>query len=294
MTSYVAALADGRARLAAAGIDTAAIDCRLLLRAATGAADADLIARGERMVRDDRLAAFRRLIARRVRREPVARILGEKAFYGLDFNITRDVLVPRPDSELLVDIALDRAGSRDATPRICDVGTGSGALLIAILYRLPKARGVGADISPPALAVAQANSVRIGVDARACFVCGDFSAPGFEAELRSAVGGPPFDVVVANPPYVRSGDIERLDPEVARHEPRLALDGGRDGLDAYRHLVPKLAGLSKKGGLAVLETGAGQCRAVAAMLAARGFGDIRIGRDLAGIERCVSALVPAS
>ncbi len=289
MTTYAAALADGRVRLRAACIETAALDSRLLLKAATGASDADLIARGDDVVSCDRLARYRNLLDRRLRREPLAQIVGEKEFYGLAFKVSGDVLSPRPESELLVEKAVGLLSRMPGGGHVCDIGTGSGALLVAILRNVDTATGVGVDVSPAALCLARTNAGRLGVGARADFIRGDFMTGAFDDALGSGGGRPAYDVIVSNPPYISTAEIERLDPEVARYEPRLALDGGRDGLDAYRSLVPQLRRLLKAEGAVVLEIGAGQCEAVSAILAENGFRRVAVGADLGGTARCLTA-----
>ncbi len=289
MTTYQGALADGRQRLAAADIASAALDSRILLKAATGVSDTDLIARGDSLVPEAPAAHYRTLLDRRVKREPVAQIIGEREFYGLILSVTGAVLSPRPESELLVDRAVAALTGRAGSTSLCDLGTGSGALLVAILDRMPSAQGLGVDISADALAVARANAKRAGVAGRAVFAGCDFCAGPLDLGALAVPYCGPFDCIVANPPYVRTSDLDRLEPEVALFEPRLALDGGVDGLDAYRRVMPHLGTIAKSDGVVVLEIGVGQDSAVADLLADWGFGDVETYPDLAGIARCVTA-----
>jgi release factor glutamine methyltransferase len=280
VTSYGAALATARAALKAAGNVSAALDARLLMADAAGLDMATLIARA-----DDRLpvlaeAAFAAHLRRRLDGEPVARIVGEKEFWGLAFQVNAATLVPRPETETLVEAVIAEARRR-FPPRItiCDLGTGSGAILIALLTELPEARGIGTDLSENALGAARQNADRLGVAGRIRFQQADFAA------------GPdgPFDVVVSNPPYVPSAAIAALDREVRDHDPRLALDGGPDGLAAYRTILARADRLLADGGLLAFEVGHDQGDAVAALCAAAGFAGVAVHKDLAGIGRVVAA-----
>ncbi len=213
---------------------------------------------------------------RRIAGEPVARIIGHREFYGLDFKLAPATLVPRPDTETLVDEAIaviDRTRGRDAPVRIVDLGTGSGAILLALLSELPNARGVGVDLSEEAAATARDNARRLGLAERALFVVGDWA---------EAIGT--ADVVVANPPYIETDVIATLDAEVREHDPLLALDGGDDGLDAIRASVAGLSRILAADGRALIEIGAGQGEAVRGIAGRAGF-SLRLERDLAGIER---------
>jgi release factor glutamine methyltransferase len=271
------------ARFETAGIDSAALDARMLTGAAVGLDLTDLIAQGRREItRQDasRLDVFAR---RRLAGEPVARIIGTKEFWGLPFKLSADTLVPRPDTETVVEAALDilRAESRATAPlRVADLGTGSGAILLALLHELPNATGIGTDLSAAALDTAKDNARRLGLAPRADFAIDDY------AEGLSG----PFDLIVSNPPYVRTADILSLAPEVRDHDPHLALDGGRDGLEAYRRIAPQAAGLLAPGGLLVLEIGQGQEIGVVRLIATAGLtvsGPTRA--DLGGIGRAVTA-----
>lgn len=277
MTTTAQALGTGAGRLRAAGVDAPRRDARLLLARATGVAAPALLDPCA-TVADEHLAAYTRDLRRRENREPVSRIFGEREFWGLRFRLSEQVLDPRPDSETVVEAALAACG--DPPPRrIVDFGTGSGCLLVALLHEFPAAWGVGVDASPGAAAVARANAEANGVAARAAFVAADWGAP---------LTGP-FDLIVANPPYVASAAIDGLAPEVAVFDPRKALDGGADGLDAIRGLAPYLARLAAPGAHVMVEVGEGHAAAVSAVLAAAGLGPGEAVRDLGGHLRVVTA-----
>jgi release factor glutamine methyltransferase len=270
-------LKDGAARLAAAGIDGAMREARLLLQAAAEIPVATQIAFPERSIPADAMARFEALLQRRARREPMAHILGRREFWSLAFKVTADTLDPRPDSETLVQAVLDQVSDRSAALRLIDFGTGTGCLLLALLHELPKASGVGVDTSEAALAVATENAQALGMTERVLFRRGDWDE-GIE---------PGFDVLLSNPPYIPSQDIDGLQPEVASFEPRLALDGGVDGLDAYRRLAPAAARLLLPGGLAAFEIGIGQGDSVRRIMVLAGLRHIATARDLAAVERCL-------
>lgn len=283
-------IAQARRALAAAlrdaGIETPEVDARILIGHALGLDHAALTARG-----DTRLdvAAIRQIdgfAARRLAREPVARILGCQEFWSLPLAVTPAVLVPRPDTETVVELALEQlSGARRVERlRILDIGTGSGALLLALLTELPNATGTGTDISGAALAVARDNATTLALASRATFIVTRFA---------DGLAGP-FDLIVSNPPYIAAADIDGLAPEVRCFDPRLALDGGADGLDAYRAIVADAARLLAPGGRLVLELGIGQAEPVAALFAAAGLiATAPPRRDLAGIARAIVA-APAS
>lgn len=282
MTDLGAALRCGAARLAAAGKESPELDARLLLAEAAGIDPQAPILHPARPLADEAGTRFEALLARRIAGEPVARILGRQEFWSLELEVGPATLVPRPETETVVEAALAMlpaaAGER---PRIADLGTGTGAILLALLSELPAAFGVGTDLAPGALAVARRNAQRLGLAGRAAFVACDFG---------SALGAT-FDLVVSNPPYVTTATIAALDAEVRDHGPRLALDGGTDGLSAYRALARDLPRLLGPGGIAVLELGAGQEDAVAALLAEAGLGPhVPARRDLAGIARALVAV----
>ena len=242
------------------------------------------MARGTDEVPTAIVTAVRSLTARRVRREPMAYILGEREFWGLPFKVTPAVLVPRPDSETVIETVLALMPDRDRAWRILDLGLGSGCLLLTLLREYPRARGIGLETSPEALTVAQENAQRLGVADRARLVAGDWREPGWE---RSLAG--PFDLIVANPPYVESATIGRLMPEVSAFEPRLALDGGADGLDAYRAIAATAPKLTTSGGHVVVEIGEGQVPEITRILASAGLTPMVPWRDLGGIDRVIAA-----
>lgn len=279
--SLAAAYRDTVADLRAAGVPGPELDARLLVCAACGLSHETFVARPDRSVSEAEQARLAALVARRRRREPVSRILGSREFWGRDFHLGPETLDPRPDSETLVAAALEilRTEGRLGAPlHVLDLGTGTGCLLLSLLAELPRAHGVGVDVSASALVVARGNSSRLGLAPRARFVRGAWTA---------GLGGA-FDVIVANPPYIPSEDIDRLAPEVARHEPRLALDGGADGLDAYRAIAPDLTRTLSEGGLALFEVGAGQAQAVARLFGTQGLAvEAEARKDLAGVPRCL-------
>lgn len=270
--------------LESAGIEGAARDARLLLLEALAVSAADLLRQPERRLSDREALKLAAFAQRRIAREPVSRILGTRGFYGRTFRITPATLDPRPCTETIVDAALevvDAEGWRTKPIRILDVGTGSGALLVTLLAELPLATGVGTDISDAALAVARENAERLGVAPRAAFL-NRRTLDGIEGTFR---------LLVSNPPYIPSGDIAGLDPEVRSFDPVTALDGGQDGLDLYRALA---AGLLRcvPAGWALVEVGAGQAGAVAAMLRRAGGegADLpsKTWKDLGQHVRCVA------
>jgi release factor glutamine methyltransferase len=276
VTTLVSLWTDVRRRLEAAGVELPVFDARLLLEAGAGVSRMDILTDPRRELSAEQVAAVNALAQRREAREPVSHILGRKQFWTLDFAVNADVLIPRPETEHVVQAALERLPV-DQPARVLDLGVGSGAILLAILSERPLAVGVGVDVSDAALATAAANGERAGLNARITWRCAEWDA-GLE-------GG--FDVVVSNPPYIPSADIAGLQPEVARYEPRAALDGGADGLDAYRAIVPRLPHLLRPGGAFVLEVGLGQAERVAAMAREAGLQAVDIRLDLAGIQRIV-------
>ncbi|MGE4528997.1 MAG: peptide chain release factor N(5)-glutamine methyltransferase [Rhodospirillaceae bacterium] len=270
-------------RLRAAGVEGPRRDARLLAGVALGLSTAEMVAHPERVLSAAEVAAVEAAVARRERREPVSRILGEREFRGLRFALTAETLDPRPDSEVVVEAAL-RLLEGVAAPRVLDLGTGTGCLLLAVLAERADAVGVGLDAAPGAVAAAAANAAALGLADRARFLRGDWREPGWQAAL-----GGPFDLVVANPPYIPDAEIAVLEPEVREFEPHLALAGGADGLAPYRILAPALAGLLTPRGGAVFEVGIGQAEAVAAMLAAAGMAEVAAFADLGGVARAVAA-----
>jgi release factor glutamine methyltransferase len=271
------ALSQAAARLGAAGIERPQAEARILLEAATGRGRGQIIAFPEYALGAAQQDLFDGFVARRSGREPISRILGNREFWSLRFAVGPATLDPRPDSETLVAAVLARIPERSAALAFLDLGTGTGCLLLALLSELPQARGLGIDSSGDAVATAQSNAKHLGLEARTEFRLGDW-ARDISAQ---------FDVIVSNPPYIESTSIDGLAPEVSQYDPRAALDGGLDGLDAYRALVPQAARSLKPGGLLALEIGAGQGEAVRALAIEAGLSDLGSAQDLAGIERCL-------
>lgn len=271
----------------ASGIDSGMTDARLLLGAALRLTRAQLLAQSDRFLEPREIAAVSALAARRIKREPVSRILGRKEFWSLTLDVTPDVLVPRPDTETLVEAALDhvvRGGLRMENLSILDIGAGSGALVLALLHELPNARGVATDVSAAALNVARGNAERLELASRCSFVV---------CNMADGVQGS-FDLIVSNPPYIARGAIAALDPEVRDYDPRLALDGGADGLDAYRAIAAGGPALLARGGRLIVELGLGQAAPVSALFEAAGMTVLSVRPDLAGIPRAlVAAFRPA-
>jgi release factor glutamine methyltransferase len=267
-----------QARLKAARIDSPSIDARLLLEAAAGVTRTDILTDPYRTLTPEQAAAFDGYVERRLRREPVSRILGRKGFWKIFLNVTPDVLSPRPDTETLLDVIL-LAFPPERAFEMIDMGTGSGAILLATLSERWGAKGVGTDVSTEALAVARENAANLDLDGRCTFIRTDWAA-GF--------GDASFDLVVSNPPYIPSADIAGLDPEVRDHDPHLALDGGEDGLKAYRDLAPEIARILKPGGVFAVEIGWDQGPAVKALFDAAGFADVKVVKDLGDRDRVVT------
>lgn len=267
-----------QARLKEGRIDSPAIDARLLLEAAAGASRMDILTDPYRIVPDAQRIAYEAMIDRRLRREPVSRIIGRKGFWKIMLNVTPDVLSPRPDTETIMDVAM-LAFARDQAFTVADLGTGSGAILLALLTERPAATGVGTDISTEALAVARENAANLDLNTRAAFLRTEWAA-GF------ADAG--FDLVVSNPPYIPTDHIPALDPEVRDHDPHLALDGGPDGLQAYRDLVPEIARVMKPGGVFAVEIGWDQGPQVKALFDEAGFTDVKVIKDLGERDRVVT------
>ncbi|MBH61911.1 MAG: protein-(glutamine-N5) methyltransferase, release factor-specific [Alphaproteobacteria bacterium] len=278
------AIQDAAQILGDAGIETARLDARCLLGQVLSMPPISLAGRRDEVLSTEALRRFGKLVAQRSARTPVSRILGEREFWSMPFTISGSVLDPRADSECLIEALLSRINDRAAALRILDLGTGSGCLLAALLCELPMSTGLGVDIVPDALIVARSNLIRNGLAQRAQFLCGDWA---------QALCGETFDVVLVNPPYIRASDAGTLAPEVIDHDPHVALFGGSDGLAAYRKILPDLSRLMRLGGIVAVEIGLGQQVAVSTMLKAAGFPDVECRRDLAGVERCLSARLEA-
>lgn len=271
------------ARLRTAGIDEAELDARTLLGAALDLDLTGLVAQATRTLTALEAAGVAQYATRRIAGEPVARILGVREFWGLPFQLSRATLVPRPDTETVVELALEIVRERAAPMppmRIVDIGVGSGAILLALLHEIPGAFGVGTDLNLDALRTAKRNATSLGLAGRAAFVACSY--------LDACNGS--FDLIVSNPPYIRSADIATLGREVREHDPHLALDGGSDGLDAYRALIPQAAAHLVPGGALIVEAGQGQANDIATLMGAAALKLERPPKaDLAGIPRAVSA-----
>jgi release factor glutamine methyltransferase len=262
-----------------ANIESAEADARILLRYVTKLDAAALIVRGGEIARHDEPVAYWALIERRLSGEPVARILGEKEFWSLRFALGADTLVPRPETETVVEAALAAIPEKNRVLRVLDLGTGTGAILAALLSEFPHAHGIAVDRSEAALRIARKNLCNLSLDGRVSYLCGDWA---------SALAGT-FDLIVSNPPYIATREMALLSPEVREHDPRLALEAGSDGLDAYRAILPQLCERLAVDGVAVLELGQGQEAGVAALAGATAV--LRVPGpahpDLAGIPRAL-------
>jgi len=269
-------------RFRTSGLDSAELDARILAGAAVGLNLTGLIAAAGRRVTAAEAIHLEELARRRLAGEPVARILGTKEFWGLPLQLSAATLVPRPDTETVVEFALEMlppAPDPDRRLRVADIGTGSGAILLALLHELPDAYGVGTDISVAALRIASHNAADLGLGRRAAFVACDYA---------SALSGT-FDLIVSNPPYIRSAEIADLSIEVRDYDPLRALDGGTDGFDAYRTLIPQAAQLLTQGGVLVVEAGHGQSGDIQGLMVTAGLLREKPPKaDLAGVRRAVA------
>ncbi len=270
---------EGRARLAEAGIDEAALDARLLLEHVCGTDRNTLLAHGDRVVSEEEDHGYRELIEKRAARVPLQHLTGEQEFMGLTFAVNKDVLVPRQDTEVLVEEVMQAL--HDGM-RILDLCTGSGCILLSLLQYSNDCTGVGVDMSAAALAVAEENYERLRAERpemKACFAQGDLFAALEQGER--------FDIIVSNPPYIETGVIDTLMPEVREHEPRMALDGGADGLSFYRKIAQEAGDYLVGGGMLFFEIGYGQADHVREIMAEAGFGEIQVAKDFAGLDRVV-------
>ena len=272
-------LADAAARLAEAGFDDPRRSARRLVAAALGVSVTEVFARPERALSADEQAWISSMLRRMMAREPLSRIVGRREFWGLDFLLSPDTLDPRPDTETVVETVLARLPGRDRPYRFLDLGTGTGCLLLALLSEYPAARGIGVDLAFGAALTARHNAERLGLGSRAHFLVGNW-APALTGR---------FDAIVTNPPYIESAVIPALPPEVREFDPERALDGGADGLAAYRAIAAELPDLLSPDGIFAAEIGFGQSDAVAAILSKRGLRIDGAVPDLAGIPRCVVA-----
>ena len=260
------------------GMDSPRLDAEVLLSHVLGQKRIYLYVHFDEPLEKKELACYREMIKKRVLRMPVAYIIGSREFMGLPFKVTPAVLVPRPDTEILVQAALDRLKNQEQ-PVLADVGTGSGAVCLSLLHYIPALRAMTVDISSEALAVAEANAVALGVADRIMFLQGDLLEP---------LQGKSFNAIVSNPPYIPEGDIAGLEPEVREYEPIGALSGGSDGLDFYRRLVHGAGELLQSDGFMALEAGIHEAAAIVGLAEAElAFGRVEILKDYAGIDRVV-------
>lgn len=273
---------EARDRLAAGGIDTAALDARLLISAAAGLEPSQAVLEPDLVLEAEAVAAARGFIDRRLGGEPVGRILGRREFWGLELELSRETLEPRPDTERLVEAVLDwcdQTGGRERALRFADIGTGSGAIAIALLNELPQAVALAVDIAPGALVTARANAARCGVGGRFLAARADLAA--------AIVSG--LDFLVSNPPYISTSEAAALSAEVVLHDPAQALFAGPEGLDAYAAMLPEGRRVLGRSGPFFMETGAGQAADVSRLARDAGFEDIEVFQDLAGHDRVVKA-----
>ena len=278
MTTLVQAWKGAKARLDAAGIGGPVIDARLLVEAAADATRADIVADPQRLLTTAQEETLADYLSRREHREPVSHILGRKGFWKLMLRVTPDVLTPRPDTETVVEWVL-RDFPEHAPWSVLDLGVGSGAIVLSILAERPAARGLGVDVSEEALAVARDNAAHLGLAGRMTLLRGDWT---------ESLPDDAFDLVVSNPPYIASEVIETLEPEVRDHEPRLALEGGPDGLMHYRRLAPEILRVLKPGGRFAVEIGYDQKAAVEALFREAGAAQVQTLKDLGDRDRVVA------
>lgn len=274
----------GRDRLAANDIDNAALDARLLLQHVLGIDQTQMIASEGTMASEVEIAEYETLLLRRLSREPVARILGTQEFYGLPFALNAETLVPRPETEMLVDFAIERLKAHEGA-KILDLGTGTGCIVLSLLANLPTAEGVGVDLSREAVRQARENADALGLSARFTALEGVWFAP---------LAGQNFDLIVSNPPYIAANVIPELSPEVSRFDPILALDGGFDGLDPYRIIARSAVDHLNPGGALAVEIGFDQGESVASLFKSAGLLRVGVEKDLAGHDRMVVGMLVAS
>lgn len=276
--TLVKAWQSAKQRLEAAGLSGPVIDARLLVEAAADATRADIVGDPHRELTPDQETTLANYLSRREHREPVSHILGRKGFWKIMLNVTPDVLTPRPDTETVVEYVL-RDFPEHAPWSILDLGIGSGAIILSILAERPAARGLGVDVSSEAIAVARDNAANLGLAGRLALLRGDWTEGLAEAS---------FDLVVSNPPYIATDVIETLEPEVRDHEPRIALEGGPDGLMHYRRLAPEIMRVLKPGGRFAVEIGYDQKEAVEALFREAGAAGVNTVLDLANRDRVVA------
>ena len=274
--TIAALLQQARKNLFDADIELSALDARLLLQSASGLNHEDLIAQPNMVLADDKVAKFKTFIERRLNHEPVTRILGEREFYGRPFQVSPAVLDPRADTETIIELILELLG--EEPKRFVDLGTGSGAIAITLLAERPNWSGISVDISVEALKIAQTNAVALGVGQRLAF----HNSSWFDGITEK------FDLIVSNPPYIPHREVFELSLEVQNYDPHLALDGGRDGLEAYKAIATQAADHLNSNGLVILEIGAGQCADVTQIFEAQGFALSRHKSDLGGHIRALA------
>ena len=278
MTSVGDSLSAAAAALASAGVENARTEARLILAAVAESAPAEIFNAVDQDIDDGLRHRFEDAVDRRAAGTPFAHIAGEREFWSLPFRVSPATLVPRPDTETLIALALALFKDRTAPGLLADLGTGSGCLALTLLHEFSDAHGVAVDISADALCIARENAIALGLDGRCRFVEGGWRE----------IGAGPFDLMVSNPPYIPRADIDALAAEVRDHEPRSALDGGTDGLDAYREILPLMAERLAATGIAIVEIGVGQAADIGDLAAAGGLRLIEMGRDLAGHERALA------
>lgn len=264
-------------RLKDAGIDQPSIDARLMLEVAANVTRTEIVTDPYRELTEAQVATLDEFLARRARREPVSHIIGRKGFWKILLQVNKDVLTPRPETEVIVDEVL-KAFPEQMPFSMLDLGVGSGTILLAVLAERPAAKGLGVDASSEALAVARDNAANLDLNTRAALMHGDWTAGLADGN---------FDLVVSNPPYIPTAVIDTLEPEVRDHEPRLALDGGADGLDAYRLLAPEILRVLKPGGMFAVEIGYDQSKDVEALFNQAGAREVRTVKDLSTHDRVV-------
>lgn len=267
-------------RLKDAGIDQPSIDARLMLEVAANVTRTEIVTDPYRELTTEQQATLEEYLARRARREPVSQIIGRKGFWKILLQVNKNVLTPRPETEVIVDEVL-KAFPEQMPFSMLDLGVGSGTILLAVLAERPAAKGLGVDASAEALAVARDNAASLDLNNRAALMHGDWTA---------GLGDGGFDVVVSNPPYIPTAVIDTLEPEVRDHEPRLALDGGDDGLDAYRLLAPEILRVLKPGGMFAVEIGHDQSKAVEALFKTAGAQQVKTIKDLSTHDRVVTGV----
>lgn len=265
--------------LSKAGIETARLDARLLIEHALGLSPHESTLKCELLLRAEEYERLQVLMARRAKREPLAYIVAEREFWSLSFKVSPATLVPRPDSETVIETALANIPDRDAALTVLDLGTGSGCLLLSLLHELPGATGVGVDRCPEALKIARENANQLSLSERASFVCADWSN-GLSAS---------FDIILCNPPYISYEDLEALMPEVVNYEPRHALSGGSDGLESYRAVASLISDMLQVNGKIIFEIGMSQAADVSKILIENGLQVIDNKKDLLGRPRCIVA-----